>query len=172
MGSIRAGYDTDFFRWTQETAELLRQGRFEETDKENLAEEVADMGKRDRRELQSRMIVLLMHLMKWAAQPQFRGASMDGHDQRTTGSDRWHTRSVSESASLRDRRAPRYLQEGGRTGLEGDQTSGGDIPSGREGCGPRQLVGCRLSSRKSRRSGSLKHSPRVIKGLPAALLRP
>jgi hypothetical protein len=46
MGSIRAGYDTDFFRWTQETAELLRQGHFEETDKENLAEEVADMGKR------------------------------------------------------------------------------------------------------------------------------
>jgi hypothetical protein len=75
MGSIRAGYDTDFFRWTQETAELLRQGRFEETDKENLAEEVADMGKRDLRELQSRMIVLLMYLMKWAAQPQFRGAS-------------------------------------------------------------------------------------------------
>jgi hypothetical protein len=79
MGSIRenppAGYDADFFRWTQETAELLRQGRFDETDKENLAEEVADMGKRDRRELQSRMIVLVMHLMKWAAQPQFRGAS-------------------------------------------------------------------------------------------------
>src|ERR1035437_5687998 len=67
MGSIRTGYDADFFRWTQETAELLRQGRFEETDKENLAEEVADMGKRDRRELQSRMIVLVMHLMKCCA---------------------------------------------------------------------------------------------------------
>jgi hypothetical protein len=46
-----ADYDLDFFAWTQHTAALLREGRFDELDVEHLAEEVEDMGKRERREL-------------------------------------------------------------------------------------------------------------------------
>src|ERR1700730_267897 len=64
-----AGYDADFFQWTQSTAEMIRQGRLAEVDLEHVAEEIEDMGKRDRREVRSRLIVLVMHLLKWEFQP-------------------------------------------------------------------------------------------------------
>jgi hypothetical protein len=69
------GYDADFFRWTQSTAEMIRQGRLAEVDLEHVAEEIEDMGKRDRREVRSRLIVLVMHLLKWEFQPELRTAS-------------------------------------------------------------------------------------------------
>jgi Domain of unknown function DUF29 len=68
-------YDSDFFTWTQRIAESVRSGHLSDEDREHVAEEIADMGKRDRRELRSRMTVLLMHLMKWAAQPKLRDKS-------------------------------------------------------------------------------------------------
>jgi hypothetical protein len=68
-------YDSDFYDWTQTVAENLRLGPLPRADLEHIAEEIADMGKRDRREARSRMTVLLMHLMKWAAQPDLRGES-------------------------------------------------------------------------------------------------
>src|SRR5262249_3731016 len=52
-------YEQDFYAWTQRTAELLRAGRFDEADIEHVAEEIEDMGRRDVRELSSRMQVLL-----------------------------------------------------------------------------------------------------------------
>jgi hypothetical protein len=68
-------YDRDFVLWTEEMAKLLRERRFSGLDIENLAEEVEDMGKRDRREVESRLEVLLMHLIKWQIQPDHRGGS-------------------------------------------------------------------------------------------------
>jgi len=68
-------YDTDFFEWTQSVGEGLLRGRLSKADLEHIAEEITDMGKRDRREMYSRMTVLLMHLMKWAAQPERREGS-------------------------------------------------------------------------------------------------
>ncbi|MGE5647224.1 MAG: DUF29 domain-containing protein [Acidobacteriota bacterium] len=68
-------YDVDFYRWTQRVAELLRDRRLDEIDLEHVADEIADMGKRDRRELRSRMIILLMHLLKWQLQPKLRDGS-------------------------------------------------------------------------------------------------
>jgi hypothetical protein len=62
-------YDQDFAVWTSETARLLRAGRFDEVDIEHVAEEIEDMGKRDKRELHSRLTVLLLHLLKWNSQP-------------------------------------------------------------------------------------------------------
>ena len=62
-------YDQDFAVWTSETARLLRAGRFDEIDIEHVAEEIDDMGKRDKRELHSRLTVLLLHLLKWNCQP-------------------------------------------------------------------------------------------------------
>lgn len=58
-------YDSDFCEWTHRTAQLLRQGRFKDVDVEHVAEEIEDMGKRDLRELCSRLEVLLAHLLKW-----------------------------------------------------------------------------------------------------------
>jgi hypothetical protein len=75
-GSVSVpGYDHDFFAWTQHTAALLRAGRFGELDVEHLAEEVEDMGKRDRRAVESRLEVLLAHLLKWQYQARRRSGS-------------------------------------------------------------------------------------------------
>jgi hypothetical protein len=62
-------YDQDFAVWTSETARLLRAGRFDEVDIAHVAEEIEDMGKRDKRELHSRLTVLLLHLLKCNWQP-------------------------------------------------------------------------------------------------------
>lgn len=68
-------YETDFHAWTQRQAELLRAGQLADIDRTLLAEEIEDMGKRQRRELESRLKVLFMHLLKWQFQPGHRGAS-------------------------------------------------------------------------------------------------
>jgi hypothetical protein len=71
-------YDRDFFEWTQCNAALLRAGRFDVADIEHIAEEIEDIGKRERRELESRLEVLLQHILKWQAQPERRGTSWLG----------------------------------------------------------------------------------------------
>ncbi|MGR6033912.1 MAG: DUF29 domain-containing protein [Candidatus Nitrosoglobus sp.] len=68
-------YETDFYRWTQETAELLKRRKFTEIDLEALIEEVEDMGKSRQRALKSRLTSLLLHLLKWQYQPTHRGRS-------------------------------------------------------------------------------------------------
>ena len=73
--TVKDLYEQDFFEWTARNAELLRAGRFAEADLEHIAEEIEDMGKSERRELESRLSVLLNHLLKWRFQPNRRGRS-------------------------------------------------------------------------------------------------
>jgi len=68
-------YDTDFYKWSQEQAQLLRLGRFNEIDRNHIIEEIEDMGKSQKRALSSRLEVLLMHLLKWQYQVAFRDTS-------------------------------------------------------------------------------------------------
>jgi hypothetical protein len=68
-------YDTDFYAWTVATANLLRQQRFMEIDIAHLAEELEDMGKRERRSLKSHMRNVILHLLKWRYQPDKRSPS-------------------------------------------------------------------------------------------------
>jgi hypothetical protein len=68
-------YDRDFHEWTIRNAELLRSGRAADADLDHIAEEIEGMGKRERRELLSRLGVLVAHLLKWQAQPERRGRS-------------------------------------------------------------------------------------------------
>jgi hypothetical protein len=68
-------YDIDFYDWTQQMAIALRQGRWQDLDMENLAEEIESLGRSDKRALTSRLEVLLMHLLKWAYQPEKRSNS-------------------------------------------------------------------------------------------------
>jgi signal transduction histidine kinase len=68
-------YDDDFFAWTQEQARLLRAGDFSEIDAANAAEELEDMGRSLRHQLRNRLVVLVMHLLKWQYQPVFRSTS-------------------------------------------------------------------------------------------------
>ena len=68
-------YDTDIVAWAREQARLLRAGRFNGLDIEHIAEEIEDVGKSEQRELESRMALLLAHLIKWQQQPERRGNS-------------------------------------------------------------------------------------------------
>jgi Domain of unknown function DUF29 len=74
----RIGYEEDFYAWTMEQARLLRAGELAAIDAENVAEEIESMGKSDRREIESRLIVLLAHLLKWQLQPEMRSKSGSG----------------------------------------------------------------------------------------------
>lgn len=73
----QTAYDTDFYLWTQQQATLLRQGRLQAVDADNLAEEIESMGKSDRRTLGSHLRNVLSHLLKWRYQPERRGASWE-----------------------------------------------------------------------------------------------
>ena len=68
-------YDEDFYAWALHNAKLLRQGKFEEIDVDNMAEEIESMGGREKREFVSRMAVLIMHLLKWQFQTDKRSNS-------------------------------------------------------------------------------------------------
>lgn len=68
-------YDEDVLAWSIEQAALLRERRWSALDIENLAEEIEDVGNSARRELGSRMAVLIAHLLKWQFQPQLRSNS-------------------------------------------------------------------------------------------------
>jgi hypothetical protein len=67
-------YDRDFYAWANEQAALLRSGRLSEADIAHVAEEIESMGKTEKRELVSRLTVLLLHLLKWQFQPARRCA--------------------------------------------------------------------------------------------------
>jgi hypothetical protein len=64
-----AAYGDDFALWSAEQAALIREGRLNRLDRENLAEEIESLGRRDRHEIRDRLIVILTHLLKWQFQP-------------------------------------------------------------------------------------------------------
>jgi hypothetical protein len=68
-------YDHDFFAWTQDQADALKRRSANELDWENLLEEIEDLGRSERRELRSRLIVLLTHILKWELLPEMRSRS-------------------------------------------------------------------------------------------------
>jgi hypothetical protein len=68
-------HDQDFYGWANEQAGLLRAGRLSEADIEHIADEIESMGKSEKRELVSRLTVLLTHMLKWQHQSALRGTS-------------------------------------------------------------------------------------------------
>jgi hypothetical protein len=71
-------YEQDFYLWTQAMAAALRSRNFEALDLENLLDEVESLGRSDRHALESRLTVLLMHLLKWQFQSDMRCGSWRG----------------------------------------------------------------------------------------------
>lgn len=70
-------YDSDYFLWSEHQAALLRQGNLTLFDVENLAEGIESLGKNDRRALMSQVQRLLVHLLKWQFQPDWRSAGWE-----------------------------------------------------------------------------------------------
>lgn len=65
-------YEADETAWLDAMAELIQQGRWNDLDYPHLREYLVDMSKRDRREVESRLAVLITHLLKWVYQPDQR----------------------------------------------------------------------------------------------------
>ena len=70
-----ATYDSDFYLWLAGQAALIREGKFDKLDIENVAEEIESLGRSDKRALGSQLRRLLMHLLKWQRQPGRRSQS-------------------------------------------------------------------------------------------------
>jgi hypothetical protein len=70
--ALAALYELDETAWLEATSELIRESRYDLIDAHSLSEYLADMARRDRREVDSRLIVLLAHILKWLQQPDRR----------------------------------------------------------------------------------------------------
>ena len=68
-------YNQDYFAWLNEQADHLSEGRFFALDIPNLVDEIRDLGRTEKREIQSRLGVLLVHLLKWRYQSERRSGS-------------------------------------------------------------------------------------------------
>jgi hypothetical protein len=91
-------YEQDETAWLEAMSALAASGRFGEMDFKHLSEYLADMAKRDRREVLSRLVVLLSHLLKWEHQPERRSGSWRG----TIRAQRRELRQLLESGTLRN----------------------------------------------------------------------
>jgi len=65
-------YDQDYYLWLKTTQKQLATGDFSALDIANLVEELADMGKSEKRAVESNLTILIMHLLKYQYQPQKR----------------------------------------------------------------------------------------------------
>jgi hypothetical protein len=68
-------YERDFYAWSMEQARLLRNGRVDALDRDNLAEEIEALGRGEFNTLVSALRVLLLHILKWDHQPALRSRS-------------------------------------------------------------------------------------------------
>src|SRR5260370_16020350 len=91
-------YEQDETAWLEAMSALAASGRYAEMDCKHLSEYLADMAKRDRREVFSRLVVLLSHLLKWEHQPERRSGSWRG----TIREQRRELRQLLESGTLRN----------------------------------------------------------------------
>lgn len=71
-------YEHDFMLWLDAQLDILRARKFDQLDLENLIEELESMGRADKRELQSRLEILMLHLLKCQFQPEKKSSSWIG----------------------------------------------------------------------------------------------
>ena len=57
-------YERDYYAWVQDQVEALRERRIEDVDWKNVAEEIEDLGKSEKRALRSLLVRLVEHLLK------------------------------------------------------------------------------------------------------------
>src|SRR5258708_1585815 len=93
---LNALFERDETAWLEIMSQMAAQGRYAEMDYPNLCEYLADMAKRDRREVSSRLVTLFAHLLKWKHQPAHRSGSWRG----TIMEQRRELRKLLESGTL------------------------------------------------------------------------
>jgi hypothetical protein len=75
MVAVKTLYETDFNLWLEETALLLKEEKLDRLDIENLLEEIEGMSRSEKDAIESNLIRVLQHLLKWNYQPQKRSPS-------------------------------------------------------------------------------------------------
>jgi hypothetical protein len=70
-------YDRDYLEWVKSTLVQLRSQDYINVDWQNLIEEIEDMGKRERRSMETNLVIVLLNLLKWQFQPQCRSGSWE-----------------------------------------------------------------------------------------------
>jgi hypothetical protein len=68
-------YKRDFYNWTVVTAEALKNRDWDKVDLTNLVEEVEAIGRSEKTALESNLVIVTMHLLKYLYQPQKRSQS-------------------------------------------------------------------------------------------------
>ncbi|MDP4021612.1 DUF29 domain-containing protein [Methylobacterium sp. NEAU 140] len=71
----RTRHEDDLYTWVQEQIALLRAGRVDALDLDNIAEELSDVGNAQYSQLESALRVLMIHMLKWDQQPEKRTPS-------------------------------------------------------------------------------------------------
>ena len=74
----------DYVAWTTEQAKALRERKLNDLDYDNLIEEIEDMGKSEKRSLESYLERLIEHILKlqyWRATPRRRKAQGNARDE-------------------------------------------------------------------------------------------
>jgi hypothetical protein len=72
---LPALYEADEVAWLDEMVRRLQKGMLDGLDYGNLTEYLRDMAKRDKREVESRLEVLIAHWLKWQYQSEMRTSS-------------------------------------------------------------------------------------------------
>ena len=121
-------YDTDLAAWSERTAALLRAGRFDEVDIENVAEEIESLSRSDKRQLKNRITEIIEHKLKLFL---LTGFDRESNERGWNNSIRHQRHGIEslfdESPSLRSRLTPEYLAECYRKGAK-------DFAAGDFGC--------------------------------------
>jgi hypothetical protein len=95
-------YDRDYYAWVQAQVDALREHRIEDVDWENVAEEIEDLGKSEKRALRSQLARLVEHLLKLErARVRMRAENMRGWQISVRSSRRAAAELLAENPSLR-----------------------------------------------------------------------
>lgn len=101
-----ADYENDFVLWSERQAQLLRDQKFDQLDLPNLLDELDSMGNSERHELRSRLVILLMHLLKCRYQPERKSTSWIA----TLGEQRTRIDLVLQSSPSLKASLPQYIE--------------------------------------------------------------
>lgn len=74
---MTTNYDTDYYAWLTETAKAVEEGRWSDVDAAQIAEELIDLSKSERRGIESHLERIIMHILKIRYQPGCHTRSWD-----------------------------------------------------------------------------------------------
>lgn len=78
MSNTNSLYDVDYGLWLANQIDSLKKHQWDSLDIDNLIEELEGLNRSNERELESYLVVILTHLLKWQYQPQARSGSWKG----------------------------------------------------------------------------------------------